>query len=208
MAGTKDKYLNVDLDYFDHPKTVRLVGLLGSGAELLPIRLWCYCGKHHAEDGRLPNYTAQEMEAIVRWTGDSGKAVAALVKVGWITKLRSGFQVHDWNEHNGHLVSFKQRAKHAATVRWDKYRAQQSSNAPSIKTPCSSNPPTVPFRTNTLDPPVAPPTAGGCGQPVDNAPSADSPQASSSGATSTVDAVKADPVLKTKYGHLFGKAAG
>lgn len=56
--------LNLDMDYFGHPKTKRLVGLLGRGAEVLPLRLWCHVGKYHAQDGRLAGYSPQEIEAI------------------------------------------------------------------------------------------------------------------------------------------------
>lgn len=64
-------YLNIDLDYFDHPKTVRLIGLLGRDADVLPIRLWKYCGKFMAEDGRLIGLSVQEIEAAMGWRGQA-----------------------------------------------------------------------------------------------------------------------------------------
>ena len=59
-------YLNLDIHYFTNIKTKRLVGLLGKGAELLPLRLWCHCAEHHAENGELAGYTAQELEEMSR----------------------------------------------------------------------------------------------------------------------------------------------
>ena len=68
-------YLNLDLDWFGHRKAVRLVGLLGQGADLYPIKLWAYVGKHHAETGRLEGYSEREIESICGWQGEPGKLV-------------------------------------------------------------------------------------------------------------------------------------
>ena len=110
--------LNLSLDYFDHPKTRRLIGLLGRGAEVLPIRLWAYCGKHFAKDGRLADHSPQEIETIVEWWGKPGEAVDAMVKVGFIKVDGCGHSVHDWTEHQGHIYAIRQRNKKVATNRW------------------------------------------------------------------------------------------
>lgn len=152
--------LNLDLDFFDHPKTRRLVGLLGRGAEVLPIKLWSYCGKFHAEDGRLAGYSPQEIESIVGWWGKAGDAVAALVRVEFLDELPdgSGYQVHDWLEYQGHIEAFRQRSKKAAAARWSKARdapcsKHATSIAPSItkQSPCSAV---------QCNPPLAPPSGG------------------------------------------------
>jgi hypothetical protein len=128
--------LNLDLDYFDHPKTKRLVGLLGRGAEVLPIKLWAFCGKFHAESGRLTGYAAQEIESIVGWWGRPGDLMAALVRVGFVRQEgEEVFVVHEWAEHEGHIAAFKVRAKRAAGARWSKLAGSDpdaTSNATSI----------------------------------------------------------------------------
>lgn len=128
--------LNLDLNYFDHPKTVRLVGLLGRNAEVLPIRLWCYCGKHHAESGRLTGYLPQEIEAAVQWWGKQGEMIRAMLKVGFLHEIDGGYEVHDWQEHSGHLAAFKERGRHAANERWRKYREHASSIAKGTDKQC------------------------------------------------------------------------
>ena len=90
--------LNVDLDYFDHIKTRRLVGLLGRGAEVLPIQIWCICGKHHAETGRLAGYSAQEIETLCGWWGEPGKMLEAMVQAGFLDYDGEVYSVHDWIE--------------------------------------------------------------------------------------------------------------
>ena len=130
--------LNVDLDYLDHPKTQRLARLLGNNAELIPIRLWIYCGKFHSEAGELPGYSAQEIESICKWRGQSGKAVKALLLVKFISELPGGgYAVHQWADHQGHIEAFKTRARAAATARWDKARA--ASNAQASIEQCSNS---------------------------------------------------------------------
>lgn len=121
-------YLNLDLDYFTHPKTIRLIGLLGRGAAELPIRLWSYCGKYHCESGNLAGHSAQEIEALVGWWGGSGKMVEAMIAVGFLKKTDGGFKIHDWLDHAGHLSAFKKRAKTAAKAKWKAYASSSASS--------------------------------------------------------------------------------
>lgn len=130
-------YLNLDLDYFSHPKVMRLVGLLGPEYVALPIKLWCYVGKHHCADGALVSYSNAEVEAAVGWSGESGKMVEAMLKVGLLDQRDNGYLVHDWMDHAGHLVAFKKRAKSAAKKRWRKL-------ATSIPHPASTDAPNHP----------------------------------------------------------------
>lgn len=111
--------LNLDLDFFDHPKTKRLIGLLGRGAEVLPIKLWAYCGKFHSKDGKLTDYTEQEIESIAGWWGETGKMMAALIRCGLIEPDGTGFKIHDWEFYQGHIEIYKRRALNAAKARWD-----------------------------------------------------------------------------------------
>ena len=114
-------YLNVDLNYFEHPKTRRLEGLLGPGSDCLPIRLWCYCGRVHPENGTLKGYSGKEIESVCGWWGESGQMVDAMVKIGFLDATGESYQVCGWLEHQGHIVSFQKRARFANRKRWGKY---------------------------------------------------------------------------------------
>jgi hypothetical protein len=141
-------YLNLDPNYFTHPKTRRLIGLLGRGAEVLPIRLWCHVAMHHAESGRLTGYSAQEIEAIVEWWGKEGIAVASMVKVGFVDEHEDGYACHDWDDHEGHIITFREKAREAARVRWDRERSSRCpKHAPSI---APSMPQAMPQPTQSL----------------------------------------------------------
>jgi hypothetical protein len=129
-------YINVDLDYFDHPKTKRLVGLLGVGAELLPIRLWAYTGKYHPRTGIITGYAPQEVEIFVGWKGKPGKMVAALLKVGFVELVGTPkcLKIHDWKTTQGHLWSLKIRNKKIALSRWEKLRRTMEERKSTVDT--------------------------------------------------------------------------
>ena len=134
-------YMNVDLNYFDHPKTKRLVALLGPGSDVLPLRLWAYCGRVHAKDGRMQRYEWSEVEAAIGWTGKPKAAVNALVKVGFILVSSRAYQCVDWAQHQGHIQAFSRRGKENAKKRWSSYA---TSNATSNAKNKSGNAPAVP----------------------------------------------------------------
>lgn len=132
--------LNLDLNFFDHPKTKRLVGLLGRGSEVLPIKLWAYAGKVRAEDGRLIGHAAQEIESIAGWWGKPGEMLEVMLREGtrFLEQEADGtYILHDWLEYQGHLAAYKIRAKKAAAARWNKLAGQEViDNATSIPKGC------------------------------------------------------------------------
>ncbi len=107
----------VDVDYFDHPKTLHLVALVARPeADIYPLRLWKHCAKY-AKRGVILG-AGPAIEAAVGWRGTPGKLHKALIEVGFIES--DGVTVHDWNQGIGRAVLIyerkkqKQRAKYAA----------------------------------------------------------------------------------------------
>ena len=129
--------LNIDLDYPQHPKTVRLKALLGSQeADIYPIRLWAYLGKYHCENGDLGAYSEPEIANIAGWQGDPKTLVAAFLKVGYLERDKAGnLRAHDWQEYQGHIAAFRERSREAAYSRWGKgnKRKRKSRHASSIR---------------------------------------------------------------------------
>ena len=121
-------YLNLDLDYFTHPKVERLVDALGVEAFHFPIRLWCYAGKHFPHNGILEGCSAKQIEKAIGWAGENGKLIDSLVKFGFLKQKGEAYQIHDWKEHAGHLSVFKKRAKSAAKKRWSAYATSIASS--------------------------------------------------------------------------------
>lgn len=134
--------LNLNLNYFDHMKTIRLVARLGPGAAELPIRLWAWVGNHQPESGRL-SLLENELESICHWWGEKGAMVTAFIETGFLKKIdekNEMYEINDWLEHSGHLAVFHKRAKKAARKRWGlhKKKVDASSNASSSNKQCSS----------------------------------------------------------------------
>ncbi len=97
--------LNLDINYFTHPKTMRLVARLGAGAAEIPPRLWAYAAKYHVEDGELQGYEPAELLHLAGITSpDPAHLMETLVVLRWLDKVPDGWVVHDWQEHAGHLI--------------------------------------------------------------------------------------------------------
>lgn len=115
-------YINLDFEYIDHPKTKRLIAIIGPVGEIMPVRAWLYCAKYHERDGRFSNYSEREIESCLSWRGDPGKFVRSMVRVGFFGKDSRGYYCHDWKEHQGHISAIKDRNKLVAVTRWEKIR--------------------------------------------------------------------------------------
>lgn len=173
-------YLNLDLDYFTHPKIMRLARLLGPHAVVYPMKLWCYTGKHFPVTGMLEGCSKHDIEQAVNWDGEPGALVDALVKISLLDVKKSetetensSFKIHDWKQHAGHLWAFKKRAKTAAKKRWKDYASSTATGnakgcAPNLSSPILTTPnqtvPTKPKKKEKKKIPASPETGL---QPVD-----------------------------------------
>jgi hypothetical protein len=129
--------LNVDINYFEHRKTRRLVSLLGKDADVLPLRLWAYCAKTRAFDGKLLGYAPEEIELHIGWRGKVSACIDAMIDVGFVERIEGGFKVHDYEIEQGHLAAFAKKAYEAAMARWSKLRGGDASNACDHSKQCS-----------------------------------------------------------------------
>lgn len=100
--------LNIDLNWPDHPKTKLLIRAAGVDAPFRLITLWCYAAKYHPDDGDLSSYTADEIEGLVGWAGESGVFFTAMISSRY---LDSDLKLHDWPEHEGHLAIYREKAR-------------------------------------------------------------------------------------------------
>jgi hypothetical protein len=120
--------INVSLDFIDHPKNIRLRALLKEdSAEIYPIRLWIFTAKYHPETAILPDY--KEGELIAFLGSKNPNLINAMCRVGYLEQIDGGWVVVGFLEHNGHIASFKKRARLAAKMRWSKLKPVATSNA-------------------------------------------------------------------------------
>ena len=128
--------INLDVNYLEHIKTKRLISRLGKGSEMIPIRLWLFMAKMPTCAGVMVNYTPSEWRMASGWHGDVPKLLLALTEVGFLDKLGDNhYKLHQWEEHQGHLIAYSIRGKKAAKARWKnieigKQYAEQRRNDP------------------------------------------------------------------------------
>lgn len=146
-------FINLDENYFEHVKVKRLIGKLGAGAELIPLMLWCHAAKYAPIDGVLKGYSNKEIAQICQWQGDTKDATSmlqALLDLNFVLLTKNGdYKIWEWELHQGHIVTFADRAKYAANKRWEKHRIKRkdatsianteisitTSNAPNLTKP-------------------------------------------------------------------------
>ncbi len=107
----------VDVDYFDHPKTVALKGLIGPEADIYPLRLWRWCARF-ARDGVISGGRVQ-VESAVHWSGEQGKLHKALVKVGFLDS--DGKTIHDWKHWIGRAIFLYEQKKRKQRDRYAEF---------------------------------------------------------------------------------------
>jgi len=123
--------LNLDLDYFEHPKVMLLADALGEWAEILPIKLWRFTAKFHPSTGVITGPSVNLIERHLNWRGKKGDGIKALVTFGFLKEIPGGYEVHDFLEHQGHIESYKIRGKAGAKAKWAKRARDATSIAPS-----------------------------------------------------------------------------
>lgn len=89
-------YVQLDADYYDHPKTMQLIATVGPEADCYPPRLWTWCLKF-AKQGILRHPTM--LEIACRWKGEKGSLHKAMVECGFLEP--DGVTLHGWMERTG-----------------------------------------------------------------------------------------------------------
>jgi hypothetical protein len=101
IIGTLGPYpwIAVVAIHLDHPKVDALVHELGGDrrAALHVSAVWGFYSQKYP-DGDMPDAlpAVEALERWARWQGDLGGLVAAMVKVGLLTRSRKRIKVHDW----------------------------------------------------------------------------------------------------------------
>ena len=114
-------FVRLETSFWTHRKTMRLKVLLGESALWLPLRLWSYAATHQ-QDGDFSGYSAEELAMLLGYSSNACSMLEALISTGFVD---SDLKIHDWEAYNSYHVVFSERAKIAATARWEKARARK-----------------------------------------------------------------------------------
>jgi hypothetical protein len=103
--------IRIDVDFWDHTKTIRLIKNLGLEGAVSLQRLWCYAAKHRPT-GVLTGMNADDIEHAAGWKGEAGAFFSA-IKNDWLdrAKPRGTFSLHDWNVHNSWVANSEERSE-------------------------------------------------------------------------------------------------
>lgn len=93
----------ISTEFFDHPKTQKLIRRLGYEGLFALQALWLWCAKNRP-DGNLTGMDAEDIALAARWKGDvegqnEADFLCTLVALHWIDETRGGYVLHDWHEH-------------------------------------------------------------------------------------------------------------
>ena len=99
--------LPIDTDYFDHPKTLHIIRILGDRADVYPLRLWSWASKY-AREGVITQ-PKRVVEVAVKWSGPSKKLYKAFMTAGFIES--DSVTIHDWMDHIGRAIAIYERKK-------------------------------------------------------------------------------------------------
>lgn len=95
----------VDPDFFNHWKTLTLIGELDDDqlAPVYVLRLWAHC--QNRRDWRF-KLSAKALKALCHYSGHPDKLLAGLVASGFVETLDDGeLYVRGWDEYNAQLIA-------------------------------------------------------------------------------------------------------
>lgn len=144
--------IRLNVAFWDHPKTIKLISALGrEGVEALQ-RLWCFAAQFKPK-GRFSGMSREDIELAAKWNGKPGTLVKTLLKLKLLDKRNRVIIIHDWKEHNSYCVFAPERAvraRNAAKIRWKK---DKESNATSISNSITESSAPSPLHNTTLPSP-------------------------------------------------------
>jgi hypothetical protein len=103
----------------NHPKVKKAARLAGINEFEMIGRLHClwWWALDYAPDGDLTNYSADDIESAVDWTGTPGSFYSALLGCGFnghcglLERDEVSISIHDWHEYGGRLLQKREANK-------------------------------------------------------------------------------------------------
>lgn len=112
--------IRLDVEFFNHPKTVKLRHRLGVEAIISLQKLWMWAAKNRPE-GTLANLDIEDIEIAGEWEGKPGAFHSTLVTLRWLDVTeedgREIYRLHDWADHNEWVADAVNRGDRARFAR-------------------------------------------------------------------------------------------
>ena len=108
--------IRIDVEFFSHPKTVKLERRLGLEAVKALMILWTWAARNRP-DGDLAGLENEDIEIAAGWTGELNKLAPTLNALGWLDGEPGTFRLHQWQEHNPWVAEMQSRSDKARLSR-------------------------------------------------------------------------------------------
>jgi len=120
--------IRFSVNFWQHPKTIKLTRKGGLEAVRSLQILWCFCAQERT-DGILSGMDVDDIEIAADWRGEPGRLVELLLNGNWLEQLQDDtYALHGWEERQAYVSkaeSRKEQARSAAEKRWQKKRGVQ-----------------------------------------------------------------------------------
>jgi len=118
--------IRVDVGFFTHRKTVKLIRRLGPEAAFALIRLWAYA-RTERPYGILKGMDTEDIAIASGWNGDNEKFFSNLVEVGFLDgpDENADYQLHNWEKRQPWAIESQKRSERATEMnkaKWEKHR--------------------------------------------------------------------------------------
>lgn len=108
--------IRIDVEFFSHPKTVKLERRLGLEAVKALMVLWTWAARNRP-DGDLAGLENEDIEIAAGWMGEVNKLASTLNALGWLDGEPGAFRLHQWEEHNPWVAEIQSRSDKARLSR-------------------------------------------------------------------------------------------
>lgn len=108
--------IRIDVEFFSHPKTVKLERRLGLEAIKALMVLWTWAARNRP-DGDLSGLENEDIEIAAGWMGEVNKLAPTLNALGWLDGEPGTFRLHQWQEHNPWVAEMQSRSDKARLSR-------------------------------------------------------------------------------------------
>ena len=106
-------YIQVDTNFPNHRKSLRLARLLGPAAVGHVVILWCWAAQNR-QDGDLSGMEKADIEAAAKWGGGGGKLALMLREVGFLDGDDMNYKIHGWKQWQKYFAQLRKNQQNAA----------------------------------------------------------------------------------------------
>lgn len=105
--------IRLSTGFYSHPKTIKLMRIVGAEGVLCLQRLWIWSAQNRA-DGNLAGFEDEDIEIAACWPGACGEFVQALAKLRFLDGNTGEYALHGWDEHQAYVVKEAERISRAS----------------------------------------------------------------------------------------------